>query len=83
MCSSDWLTNREDVREDVYAVFVRVQDEQHALSADYTRFAEAITAAIKDQLARRDLIDKHLAAKARQGGKRFDQAIEDLKTAYS
>lgn len=55
----------EDVREDVYGVFVRVQDEQHALSQDYAKFAASIHTCIKEQLAQRDKIDAHLAEKTR------------------
>ena len=54
------------MREDVYAVFIQVQDEQHAQSADYAKFAESIHTAIRNQLERRDKIDAHLAEKARR-----------------
>lgn len=49
----------------MYGVFVCVQDEQHALATDYTKFANRIHYCLKEQLSTRDLIDKHLAEKAR------------------
>ena len=79
------------MREDIYGVFVRVQDEHRALTTDYTKFAQAIHASIRDQLARRDKIDAHLAHKIRRfktlnpdsSTSAFDQATADLKSAYS
>ena len=49
------------MREDVYGVIVRVQDEQQAINTDYSKFAKSIHSTIRDQLARRDQIDAHLA----------------------
>lgn len=54
------------MREDVYGVFVCVQDEQQALATDYSKFASRIHVCLKEQLSTRDLIDKHLAEKARK-----------------
>ena len=81
------------MREDVYGVFVRVQDEQHALTADYAKFAQTIHESIREQLARRDKIDTHLAQKARLYNKGFrdaenlpdcfEKACEQLKTSYA
>ena len=77
----------------MYGVFVRVQDEQQALTADYGKFAKAIHATIRDQLARRDQIDAHLAQKIRlyKASVNPDSSIElqfanandDLKQAYA
>ena len=78
----------------MYGVFVRVQDEQQAITTDYTKFAKSIHASIRDQLARRDQIDAHLASKIRlfkasnpdsseSENHEFTRASEDLKKAYA
>ena len=56
------------MREDVYGVFVGVQDEEQAQLGDYESFSAAICSIIKDQLRRRQQIDAHLASKVRIAG---------------
>ena len=55
-----WL---EDVREDVYGVFVTTQDETSAMTKAYAGFVRRINDLVKEQLRTRELIKTHLEKK--------------------
>jgi hypothetical protein len=61
------------------------------MTKDCAKFAAGIHTCLKDQIAKRDMLDRHLAQKARLSnahhtdvqGRKFDLAEQELKSAYN